>query len=182
MSFEARYLLNVCRYGRFRLKVERLNPGDVLLLLLALSTKYKPIQVTKAQTECFLFSEQKVFFFIYLAFTWTAQPNSSSRSFLISSRLCSVGIFCFVFLNKKKVTIWNKTYLIRAAGAAGMDLRGNEHEPVNLGQSSNITSHSSYQTDRVQLNLSGFRKSDRCRCCQTFKTSVGRKFHLFLLQ
>lgn len=62
MSFEAKYLLNVCRYGRFRLKVERLNPGDVLLFLLALSTKCKPIQVSKAQTGCFIFSEQKGFF------------------------------------------------------------------------------------------------------------------------
>lgn len=159
----ATYLLNVCRYGRFRLKVERLNPGDILLFLLALSTKYKPIQVSKAQTGRFIFSEQKGF--LNLAFTWTAQPNSSSRSFLISSRLCSVGIL-FCFFKQKKVTIWNKTYLIPAAGAAGMDLRGNEHEPVNLGQSRNITSQSSYQTDRVQLNLSGFRKSHRCLCCQ----------------
>lgn len=55
---------------------------------------------------------------------------------------------------------------MRAAGAAGMDLRGNEHEPVNLGQSRNITSQSGYQTDRVQLNLSGFRKSHRCLRCQ----------------
>lgn len=62
VSFEARYLLNVCRYGRFGLKVEHLNPGDVLLFLLALSTKHEPIQVSKAQTGCFIFSEQKDFF------------------------------------------------------------------------------------------------------------------------
>lgn len=34
-----------------------------------------------------------------------------------------------------------------------MDLRGNEHAPVNLGQSINLTSQSSYQADGVQLNL-----------------------------
>lgn len=71
---------------------------------------------------------------------------------MISSRLCSVESLNshFFFI---KVTVWDKTYLIRAAGAAGMDLRGNEHEPVNLGQSINLTSQSSYQADGVQLNL-----------------------------
>lgn len=97
-----------------------------------------------------LFSEQKGF--LNLALTWTAQPNSSSRSFLISSRLCSVEcLYSHLFFIK--VTVWDKTYLIRAAGAAGMDLRGNEHELVNLGQSINLTSRSSYQADGVQLNL-----------------------------
>lgn len=37
--YKVRYLLNMCSYGRFGVKVERLNPLDVLLFLLTLNTK-----------------------------------------------------------------------------------------------------------------------------------------------
>lgn len=133
----------------------------------------------KLRWNVLYFLNKRVFkFSLYL--DRTAQQQQQECLDLLQTLFC--GDFVLFFLKQKKVTIWNKTYLIRAVGAAGMDLRGNEHELVNLGQSGNITSQSSYQTDRVQLNLSGLRKNHGCLCCQNFKTSVGRKFHLLLRQ
>lgn len=39
MSYKVRYLLNMCSYGSFRVKVKRLDPLNVLIFFLTLKMK-----------------------------------------------------------------------------------------------------------------------------------------------